>query len=72
MSKAKELIEKVTESTEDDEAQEAATGRKFAEILMLKKKRSNGRYDTSWGDKTDIGIYRTIMRMAQEGHNVKS
>ena len=35
-------------------------GELLAEILMLKKKSNNGRYDTTWGDKTAIGLFLTV------------
>jgi len=37
-------------------------GHKLAEVLQLKRKK-NERYDTLWGDKTDLGLYETIKRI---------
>lgn len=36
-------------------------------VLMLKKKRDNGRYNTAWGDKTALGLYRTVKRIIETG-----
>ena len=37
-------------------------GKNIAELLNLKLK-SNGRYNTEWGDKTAIGLYYCIQRI---------
>lgn len=47
------------------ETEQAIVGDVWARILLLKKKR-NGRYDTAWGDKTPLGLYKTIVRMVGE------
>ena len=41
---------------------------KFYEIFKpcLKKKRDNGRFDTTWGDKTKLGLYRSMKRAIEE------
>lgn len=43
---------------------EAAKAKDLFDLLRpgLKVKR-NGRVDTSWGDKTPLGLYRTIQRL---------
>jgi len=40
-------------------------GKALANLLHLKKNK-NGRYDTSWGDKTELGLYLTIKRVVEE------
>ena len=50
--------------TEDEETKR---GELLAEVLQLKKKRSNGRYDTEWGDKTALGLFRTIALIVLDG-----
>ena len=47
--------------------QETKIGIKIADILMLRKDRgSKTLYKTLWGDKTAIGIYKTVLRIAKE------
>jgi hypothetical protein len=48
----------------DDER--TAQGEKIAEILMLHKQRKNGRYPTTWGDKTALGLFNTLERLINE------
>jgi hypothetical protein len=46
----------------DDE--KSALGQAWAEILQLKKSREHkGRYLTTWGDKTALGIYAVMIRL---------
>ena len=40
--------------------EERSIGADIAKVLMLKRKKSNGRYNTIWGDKTEIGLFRTV------------
>lgn len=42
------------------EAEEIRRGEEIISVLLLKKKHSSGRYATDWGDKTALGLYRTI------------
>ncbi len=51
------------------EEDQARLGRELADMLQLKLKR-NGRYDLRDGDKTDLGLYRTINRCIEDfkGH----
>ncbi len=42
-----------------------AIGDEIIEMLHLKVK-SNGRVDTTWGDKTPLGLYLTLQRMMGE------
>ncbi len=44
----------------------AEIGRDIAELLRLKQD-ENGRYDTAWGTKTDLGIYLYIERIIKKG-----
>ena len=37
-------------------------GKTLAELLNLPLKK-NGRYDTAWGDKTPIGLFRSVERV---------
>ena len=39
-------------------------GKQIIEILMLRKDATNkGRYQTTWGNKTAIGIYEAVCRI---------
>jgi len=40
-------------------------GKRIANILMLKQDKQ-GLYNTTWGTKTDIGLYRTVKRIIDE------
>lgn len=42
----------------------ARLGEYLASFLMLEKN-SKGRYDTTWGDKTAIGLYRSAKRIIE-------
>jgi hypothetical protein len=44
------------------EEEQAKYGEEIAGLLMLRKKR-NGRYRTSWGDKTALGLFRTMTKV---------
>jgi len=58
-----------------DEREEARRGKLLAEVLGLKPltKRTTdtaadiGRYATTWGTKTDLGLFRTVKRIIEEG-----
>ena len=42
-------------------------GNQIVEILMLRKDAENkGRYLTTWGNKTAIGIYETVLRLIND------
>ncbi len=41
-------------------------GSKIIEFLSLKVKK-NGRVDTSWGDKTPLGLLLSLERIIKEG-----
>ena len=42
-------------------------GQAIAEMLCMKKsKTEKGRYQTTWGTKTGIGIFETIKRLSAE------
>lgn len=50
-----------------NEEQEIKKGEEWADILMLRKDANNkGRYKTSWGSKTALGIFKTICRLVNE------
>ena len=42
------------------EEQEIKLGKQLVEVLHLRTKRLNGRIETTWGDKTILGLYRTV------------
>lgn len=45
----------------------AAIGRYLAEVLQLRHDRDHpDRYPTTWGTKTDVGLYNTIYRIIHE------
>lgn len=54
-----------TNSQSLTEAEQTMRGDLLASVLGLKKKRSNGRYDTSWGDKTALGLFLTVQRIIE-------
>lgn len=43
-------------------------GRMLAAVLMLRAK-PNGRYNTTWGDKTPLGLFKTVERILIEGRD---
>jgi len=47
--------------------EKAKRGVLLAQTLQLKRKRSNGRFDTAWGDKTELGLFLTVQRIIEEG-----
>jgi hypothetical protein len=47
------------------EQEQAKIGAALIDLLGLKVKK-NGRVDTSWGDKTPLGLYLTIQRVMGE------
>jgi hypothetical protein len=52
------------------EAEELKRGELLAEVLGLKQIRSGdekGRYRTTWGTKTALGLYRTVERIIVDG-----
>ena len=49
----------------NNEAHQTRRGEALAELLNLKPK--NGRYSTSWGDKTALGLYLTVWRFMEDG-----
>jgi hypothetical protein len=48
-----------------DEAEETRRGKAIAEVLQLRK--VHGRYQTTWGSKTELGLFRTLQRLIMEG-----
>lgn len=49
-----------------DEKEETQRGELLATVLGLKKTKE-GRYNTLWGTKSDLGLYRTVKRLVEEG-----
>ena len=50
------------------EAEETRRGQLLIDVLHLKRcKAEPGRYDTEWGTKTALGIYRTVQRIVLDG-----
>ncbi len=46
------------------EAEETRRGLMLAEVLRIKKARGEkDRFDTEWGTKTALGLYRTVARI---------
>ncbi len=42
-------------------------GKEIAKLFRLKKDRKyKGRFQTTWGSKTGIGIFQTILRLADD------
>ena len=39
-------------------------GRSIVDLFDLKKNQSNGRYNTSWGDKSIYGLGSSVLRIA--------
>jgi len=60
-------MEKIIVSTFDHDAENTKRGQLLAQVLQLKKKRDNGRYNTQWGDKTALGLFLTVQRIINEG-----
>lgn len=63
--KTQTIAEMIEAGATPEEAQQAYD---FFEIVRpgIKVKR-NGRVDTTWGDKTTLGLYRTIKRIVEWG-----
>lgn len=49
-------------------AQYAALGARVADLLKLKRKRENKRFDTTWGDFTAEGLGAVLERLVNEAH----
>lgn len=50
------------------EAEEIRRGKLAAEVLNLKRDRTYpDRYLTDWGNKTDLGLFRTLKRLVLDG-----
>lgn len=50
--------------------QDIERGEYLAKMLGLKKKRSNGRYDTMWGDKTALGLFHSLSRAVNDDMDI--
>jgi hypothetical protein len=48
-----------------DDAEGTIVGENIIDLLYLKVK-ENGRVDTSWGDKTPLGLFLTLERLMKE------
>jgi len=55
--------------TTETDAADARMGALIAELLHLKRD-AQGRWPTAWGNKTDIGLARTLRRVLEEGQDV--
>ena len=54
-------------SSNYSDSEKELIGKKLAEMLMLRKDREHhGRFVTTWGTKTAIGIFETIKRIDEE------
>jgi len=49
----------------EDDVREQKAGEELAKLLYLKKNR-DGRYNLTTGDKTALGLFRTIKRFIEE------
>ena len=50
------------------EQEEIRRGELIAEVLCLRRSpREQDRYLTAWGTKTDLGLFRTVKRIIEEG-----
>jgi len=46
--------------------EQAQQGKEIARLLMLRRDRDHkGRWQTTWGNKTNLGIYNTVKRLGQ-------
>lgn len=53
-----------------DENEEIRRGEKIAKVLGLKKLEGSGNYpvyNTEWGTKSNLGLYRIVKRMVEDG-----
>jgi len=51
-----------------NEAEEARRGALLAKILRLRRDRQDrDRWQTDWGTKTDLGLFRTVARIVEDG-----
>lgn len=58
----------MTATTEITEAEEARRGELIAKALRLKRDREYpDRYPTDWGTKTNLGLYRMLKRIVEDG-----
>ena len=57
------MTSKSTDIIETD--RQTAIGHDIINMLFLKVKK-NGRVDTTWGDKTPLGLYLTLQRIMGE------
>jgi hypothetical protein len=53
------------------EIEQSKIGETLIEVLGLRVK-SNGRVNTTWGDKTPLGLYLTVQRIIDEARESKS
>jgi hypothetical protein len=45
--------------------EKAVAGARIAEVLMMRKEKETGRWLTSWGTKTDLGVYEVAARLVK-------
>ena len=50
----------------EDEKEGIKRGDMIAEVLKLKRDRNTGRFNTTWGDKTSLGLFNTVKRLVEE------
>jgi len=53
-------------TTQDTDKADARLGALIADLLHLKRD-AQGRWPTAWGNKTDVGLARTLRRVLEEG-----
>lgn len=55
------------EFDEIERRQQQLAGEKLIEVLQLRRK-ANDRVNTTWGDKTAMGLYLTVKRIIEESN----
>lgn len=50
-----------------DEAEETRRGELIREVLQIRRARGTDRVNTTWGTKTDLGLFRVVQRIVKDG-----
>lgn len=59
------MLDDLLVHVQNNDVAAATLGDQLIKLLQLKRK-GNQRVDTSWGDKTNIGLARTIIRLLED------
>ncbi len=62
-----ERVKIANDSPVIDDAEETRRGRLLAEVLQLKMDKHTFCFNTTWGDKTHLGLFRTVARIVIDG-----